>query len=157
MKSGSNSYLNNFLLPEAVLVDTVHVCSKSVFSVGFSLPLANKAEFLHHTNSLVGRVNTSVNNWCLMSNSENKSSKKNLLKRKEEAMSSWTKHKKIGTDVKCLTNGFLFSVFQIRIHWVRIRHFRQNTDPDPGFDDQKFEKIWYFFDQKMQFTISRSP
>ncbi len=35
-------------------------------------------------------------------------------------------------------------VFWIRIHLIRIRikHFRLNTDPDPGFDDQKFKKIY---------------
>ncbi len=54
-------------------------------------------------------------------------------------MSSWTKHKKIGHRCEMPYNGFLFSVFQIRIHWVRTRHFRLNTDPDPGF---WWPKIW---------------
>jgi hypothetical protein len=39
------------------------------------------------------------------------------------------------------------SGLRIRIHFIRIQHFRQNTDPDSdpiriqGFDDQKWEKI----------------
>ncbi len=58
---------------------------------------------------------------------------------------------------------YLFSVFWIRIHWVRIRiqHFRLNThlDPDPGFlwpkKLKKFisgKNLIFFFDQKLQFT-----
>ncbi len=50
-------------------------------------------------------------------------------------------------------------VFRIRIPLIRIRiqHFRLNTDPDPGFDDQNWknlqlQKIIYFLDQKLQFT-----
>jgi hypothetical protein len=53
---------------------------------------------------------------------------------------------------------------RIRIHFIRIQHFRLNTDPDPdairiqGFNDQKFKKITvenfflFFLDQKLQFT-----
>jgi hypothetical protein len=35
------------------------------------------------------------------------------------------------------------AVFRIHIHLIgiRIQHFRLNTDPDPGFDDQKLEKF----------------
>jgi hypothetical protein len=30
-------------------------------------------------------------------------------------------------------NKYLKSVFRIRIHLIRIQHFRLNTDPDPEF------------------------
>jgi hypothetical protein len=55
-------------------------------------------------------------------------------------------------------------VFQIRIHFIRIRPFRLNTDPDPdtiriqGFDEEKIgknlqlKKIKYIFDQNLQFA-----
>ncbi len=49
-------------------------------------------------------------------------------------------------------------MFPIRIHLIRIQHVRLNTDPDPGFDDQKFMKIYrwkklnFFIYQKLQFT-----
>jgi hypothetical protein len=29
---------------------------------------------------------------------------------------------------------------RIRIHSIRIQHFKLDTDPDPGFDDQKCKK-----------------
>ncbi len=57
--------------------------------------------------------------------------------------------------------GQLQSLFRIRIHWVRIRiqHFRLNIDldPYPEFMTKNWKKItaeniWYFFDQKLQFT-----
>ncbi len=52
---------------------------------------------------------------------------------------------------------------RIHFHFIRIQHFRLNTDPDPdpiriqGFNDQKFkkitaEKIYFFLDQKLPFT-----
>ncbi len=42
------------------------------------------------------------------------------------------------------------AVFRIRIHliWIRIQHFRLNTDPDPGFWWPKIEKnlqLKFFF------------
>jgi hypothetical protein len=45
----------------------------------------------------------------------------------------------------CVSDPYLFD------------NFRLNTDPDPGFDDQKLkkntaEKNGYFLDQKLQFT-----
>jgi hypothetical protein len=52
-------------------------------------------------------------------------------------------------------------MFRIRIHFIRIQHFRLNTDPDPdpiriqGFDDHKLKKftaetkIKYFLYQKL--------
>ncbi len=55
-------------------------------------------------------------------------------------------------------------MFQIRIHFIRIRPFRLNTDPDPdtiriqGFDEEKIgknlqlKKIKYIFDQNLQFA-----
>ncbi len=30
-----------------------------------------------------------------------------------------------------VTHSVLVSVFRIRIHFIRIQHFRLNTDPDP--------------------------
>ncbi len=60
-------------------------------------------------------------------------------------------------------------VFRIRIHWVRIRHFRPSTEPDPdatriqGFDDQKLKKItvrkkfYIFFFKKCNLFIPRPP
>jgi hypothetical protein len=54
---------------------------------------------------------------------------------------------------------------RVRIHLIRIQHFRLNTNPDPepiriqGFNDQKLKeknlaetKIKNFLDQKLQFT-----
>jgi hypothetical protein len=45
-----------------------------------------------------------------------------------------------------VTEGTLFEPgLRIRIHFIRIRHFRMNTNPDPiriqGFNDQKLKKI----------------
>ncbi len=56
---------------------------------------------------------------------------------------------------------------RIRIHIIRIHHFRLNTDPDPkriqGFNDQKLrkkitseKKFKFFFDQKLQFTCPQA-
>ncbi len=54
---------------------------------------------------------------------------------------------------------FLLPVFRIRIHLIRIRihHFRLNTDPDQGFEDQNMKKIYPWkkkkkLGQKLQYT-----
>ncbi len=56
---------------------------------------------------------------------------------------------------------YTYPGLRIRIHLkrIRIQHFRLNTnpDPDPGFDDQKLEKVTAekkvkkCLDQKLQF------
>ncbi len=50
---------------------------------------------------------------------------------------------------------FLIRISLIRIR-IQIRHFRTNTDPDPGFWWPKFEEkniqLKIFYDKKLQFT-----
>ncbi len=53
------------------------------------------------------------------------------------------------------------AVFRIRSHLIRMRiwHVRLNTDPDPGFYDQKLKRITAekkIFDQKMRFTFPQA-
>ncbi len=60
---------------------------------------------------------------------------------------------------------WLWTMFCIRIHWfqirIRIQHFRlnNNPNPDPGFwwknKNKTAEKIKLFFDQKLQFRMSK--
>jgi hypothetical protein len=51
----------------------------------------------------------------------------------------------------------LFSGLRIHIHFMRIQHFRLNTDPDPypiriqGFNDQKLTKN--YSRKKIQFFL----
>jgi hypothetical protein len=61
-----------------------------------------------------------------------------------------------------LTNSRL-RCFGFRIHWfwirIQIKHFRLNTDPDPGFWWPKTEKIciwkkWIFFGSKIAVNLS---
>ncbi len=72
---------------------------------------------------------------------------------------SETLNETLGTSLRW--NARPKAVFRIRIHWgwIRIQHFKLNTDPDPdsirikGFDDQKLEKI--YSRKKIFFLISK--
>jgi hypothetical protein len=59
---------------------------------------------------------------------------------------------------EAMVSTCFLTVFRIRIHLIRIQHFRLQTDPDPnligieGFDNQKFIKnLQVKKNQKQQF------